>query len=283
MEDNKNIVTTNEAETIDKPVEEPAKIIFEPLEFDDDASTMFITARLLKEKVDNLFRAVFNDYDGCIIQINDGQKPNIIVRTIQQGGIYVDLVFRESGNNNGCHAIKRRSDMKNNSMLSRIEYTIGSMSARGYVITDEAKQSLSQLLPRPFNAREDTNYASKINWDERTMECLSVPTAGYYTYGINGGASANVTIIGFPIETIIGVLYDGFNLTDEDYAKLGIDKEKHDYGCKIINTTNDKDILLQITQLKKSAVNKIYRLMNIQPMNAMGYYSNPMVNGSGWY
>lgn len=279
MEDNKNVTNQTEETTEKKPT---TKIIFEPLEFDNDATTMFITTRLLKEKIDNLFRAVFADYDGCVIQINNGMKPNVITRTIQQGGLYVDLVFRENRNGRGCHAINRRSDMKDNSMLSRIEFTIGSDSNRGYELTDDAKQSLSELLPRPFNAREDENYADKINWNDRTVELLNTVSAGYYSTGINGGSSASVTVTGFPIETIIGILYDGFNLEDEDYKKLGISSEKHDYGCKIINTTNDKDVLLQITQLKKSAVNKIYRLMNIQPMNAIGYYSNPMVNGAGW-
>lgn len=268
MDDNKKI-NNNEVDTettvdTNKTAEnDVAKIECEPIQFEEDASATFITGNMIREKIDDLFRTMFVDYFGCSLQINDGRNvPEIVNRTIQSGGIFVNLTFRENSAK-GFHALKHRSEMKSKGLLSALEHTIGKDASQAYVIDDDAGDALASLIPKPFNSK-------KVNWEMRKIEQVSNQYGnGFMPYGFNGGSTIEVILVGFPLETILKVIYGGKD-----------DKDTYDYGCTIICDTGTRDKLFQITKLKSATVNKLYRLLDRDAnYRNMGYYGNPMVNG----
>ena len=251
--------------TVVENEEEEAKIEIkcEPAEFENDASATFITGNMLREKIDDLFRSMFIDYFGCTLQINNGTNvPDVVGHTIQGGGIYVDLTFRES-TAKGFHALKRRSEMKTKgSLLSALEHTIGQGATQAYVIDEDAGEALATLVPKPFNNK-------KVNWDIRKFERVSnMYNNGFMPYGFNGGSTIEVVLVGFPLETILKLIYGGKDA-----------KDTYDYGCTIICDTGTRDKLFQITRLKSATVDKLYRLLDRDgSYRTMGYYGNPTVN-----
>ena len=268
MEDNnKKVEEVNTKAETEKPAEEEVEIKCTPLKFDDDATAMFITGNLLREKIDDLFRSMFIDYVGSILQINDGMNvPDVVNRTIQRGGIYVDLMFREN-TAKGFHALKRRRSERTGGLLDAIENTIGRSASQAYLINEDAGAALGSLLPKPFGYA--ANKEQKINWELRKFERMSNPYGnGFMPYGFNINGTAEVILVGFPLETILKVIYGKKD-----------DNGEYDYGCTIICDTGNRDKLFQITKLKGATVEKLYRLLNRDASyRTMGYYGNPMVN-----
>ena len=104
MEENKTLVGNvgteqKEAatETNKEEKKEPVTLAVEPSEFDADAEVIFLTGSMLREKINNMFRAVFADFDSCTLQVNTQNSIDVVSNSFALGALYVDLHFKRSG------------------------------------------------------------------------------------------------------------------------------------------------------------------------------------------
>lgn len=259
MEDNKNVLTPETEEvsnTKAEPEKQKASIDIQPIKFDADAVTMYLNGMQLREKIDSMFKAVFADYIGCKLNMNVGQVPDVVARTLPASAIYVDLVFSEN-TKDGYHVLKRRSETKGSSMLSRANFVMGGLSSRTYAFDEDAMESLEEFIPR-FNSNK------KIDWYQRSNEVVNGAPMGFLGYGYNGGTTTEVNVLGFPVEPLLKKIYGAQ------------DDEGHDmeYGCHMIRSTIDgRDLVLQVTQLKTATVSKLYSVMGM----AQSTFGNPFL------
>lgn len=266
MEDNKITLEQNEelkANTSTEEKKEPATILNEPSIFESDATVQFMTGAQLREKINTMFRSVFVDYEGCRLQINDNLKPDVIVRSLPVGSIYVDLIFREN-EASGFHMLKRRSETKGSSMLSRLNHTIGGDSARAYVLDEDGLESLEEFLPG-FN-KKNRKKVTMDAWRRRIFESQVSPANGAFGQGFYGASYIDVAVLGFPIESMLKKIFGDENNGDH-----------FDYACQLMRETLNKDVIVQITQMKTSTVNKLYNMIGIDR------YSMTTFSGANFY
>ena len=259
MEENKTLVGTTNTETTapaaeEKTEEKPrVELTVEPNEFDDDAAVIFLTGSQLREKINAMFRSVFADFDSCTLNINTANTIDVVSRSLLPNAMYVDLHFRET-DVQGFHMLKRRSETKTSSLLSRVNYTIGQTSSWAYVENEDGLEALEEFLPG-FNPK-NRKKVTVDQWNRRIFETNMTPNMNAYMYGINGGSFIDVNISGFPIENILKKIYGGKK-----------DGEFFDYSCMLLRTTMNQDVILQVTQLQSSVVNKLSSMVGINMYN----------------
>ena len=86
---------------------------------------------------------------------------------------------------------------------------------------------------------------------------------GMFGYGIYGGNAIDVCITGLSLEAILKKIYGSEK--DGDFF---------DYACVMIRSTMTRDMILQITQLKASVVNKLGSMVGINNMYNYGVTNN---------
>ena len=246
--------------TEEKKEEPRASINVEPSDFDEDAGVVFLTGTQLREKINAMFRAVFADFDSCSLHFNNGNAIDVVTNTIGANMMYADLHFRET-TVDGFHMLKHRSETKGSSLLSRINYTIGQNNSRAYTLNEDGLEALEEFLPG-FNPK-NRKKVTLDQWNRRVFETNMAAAPGMLGYGMYGGNAIDVVITGFPIESILKKIYG---------AKK--DSEFFDYACYMMRTTMNRDIILQITQLKASVVNKLSSMVGIPNMYNYGVSSN---------
>ena len=293
---------TNETTTTETKIEERKKydhIVFEidHKKFDSDATSTFLTTDAMKGLIDDLFHTIFTDYIGCEICVNDSRQNqmDVISRTIQPFGLYVELLFREN-KANGLKLLAPVRENKTGDKLSRLESMCGPMSARAYMFNPDASVILAKLLPHPYGAMD---YSKSITGEDLTEEDMyspeKIPTVNWVDqsfeehtqisqsmfHGMRPGYSITVHVTGFPLETILALIYG-----DCEETESGKKKKAFTYGCHVVKKINNNPFdrasyLIQITRLRDDVVNKLFKACysnNIPNMG--GYYGNPMVNAS---
>lgn len=267
MEENKTLVGNVGAEQKEAATEtnkeekkEPVTLAVEPSEFDADAEVIFLTGSMLREKINNMFRAVFADFDSCTLQVNTQNSIDVVSNSFALGALYVDLHFKETSVE-GYHMLKRRSDTKGSSMLSRINYTIGANNTRAYVLDEDGLEGLEEFLPG-FNPK-NRKKVTVDQWNRRIFESNMTSAPGMFGYGIYGGNAIDVCITGLSLEAILKKIYGSEK--DGDFF---------DYACVMIRSTMTRDMILQITQLKASVVNKLGSMVGINNMYNYGVTNN---------
>ena len=265
MEENKNVTLVGEVgetkEAPDTTEETPrVEINAEPIDFDEDAGVVFLTGTQLREKINAMFRAVFADFDSCSLHFNNGNAIDVVTNTIGANAMYVDLHFRET-TVDGFHMLKHRSETKGSSLLSRINYTIGEGNTRAYTLNEDGLEALEEFLPG-FNPK-NRKKVTLDQWNRRIFEANLATAPGMLGYGMYGGNAIDVVVSGFPIEPILKKIYGAKK--DGDYF---------DYACYMMRMTSNRDIILQVTQLKTSVLNKLSAMVGIPNMYNYGVSTN---------
>ena len=243
---------------------EPTKIENDPIAFDVDASTMFCNSYQLQEKIDAMFKAVFVDYTGCEIKVNDGTGilPDAVSRSVVPGGLYVNLYFREN-TNDGFHILHRRGTGDKSSMLSKLERVYGTNNHRAYELDADALEALEEFMPKRPNNNQ------KIKWDARCYETQAAVQQGMLPPGFNGAQFIYVELVGFPIELILKKLFGG----KDENGKLV------DYGCHIMRSTIDgRALVFQISKMSEATLEKLYSVVGVSQYNFASnvpYFSYP--------
>lgn len=267
MEENKTLVSnigTEQTEAANTKKEEekkePVTLTVEPSEFDDDAGVVFMTGAMLREKINGVFRSVFADFDCCTIGMATQNSIDVIYNSFGLNSLYVDLHFKENGVD-GFHMLKHRSETKGSSMLSRINYTIGANNTRAYILDEDGLEALEEFLPG-FNPK-NRKKISVDQWNRRIFEQNMSTVPGMVGYGFYGGNAIDVVVTGLSLEAILKKIYGGEK-----------DGEYFDYACSIIRGTANRDMILQIVQLKASVVNKLANMIGISNMYNYGISNN---------
>lgn len=243
-----------------KEEKQPVTLSVEPSEFDDDAGVIFLTGSMLREKINSMFRAVFADFDSCTINIATQNSTDVIVNSFGIGSLYVDLHFRENSVD-GYHMLKRRSETKGSSILSRINYTIGANNTRAYILDEDGLEGLEEFLPG-FNSKNRKKITTD-QWNRRIFEQNLSTVPGMIGYGIYGGNAIDVVVTGLSLDAILKKIYGSEK-----------DGEYFDYACSIVRGTANRDLILQVTQLKASVVNKLANMIGITNMYNYGISNN---------
>ena len=283
MEDNKYTVKEQVVEkegTADPTKTEEkkptAKLNVEPIAFDENCLTNFTTFRQLQGQIDNMFRSVFVDYDGCdILQRQEGVEcDQIIKNTIPTGGWYVNLRFREPANEvKGFHMLKRRMDtVSKDDLLSRMNNVTGTLGTGAYVMDKHGAEALATLLPNYEGLIKTTKTIDDV-WKPRIFERVIAPNN--MMYGFNGGSAIVFYTIGIPLENILKKLFG-----DGKYEGEGDDRrmvDSYDYGIWIIRGISNYDTLIRIDRMNSSTIQKLYKLFSLDSRYmGMQYYGNPI-------
>lgn len=281
MEDNKYTVqeqVVNKEGTAEptKTEKKPAKFNVEPIAFDENCQTNYTSFRTLQAQIEDMFRSVFVDFDGCeIFQRVEGKDyDQIIKNTIPTNGWYVNLRFREpAGDVKGFHMLKRRmSTVDSTNIYSRMVNVTGTYGTGAYVMDPDGAEALAELLPN-YDILFNNNRSVEDIWKPRISESLATPNN--MMYGFNGGSAIVFFIIGIPLENILKKLFG-----DGKYEGEGEDRRKvetYDYGVWIIRGISSYDNLIRIDRMNGSTVQKLYKLFSLDSRYmGMQYYGNPV-------
>lgn len=267
----KNLVANKIPEEKEAEIE---KVTFnvEPIQFEQDGANTYTTGTKLRERIDGMFRSVFADYHTCTLQVNNGPVPDIITRTIAPNSIYVNLLFREN-DAGGFHMLKRRSTTRGSRKLDALEYALGGQCSRIYLPDADALEGLEEFLPQVGSNGKNKKTMSVEQWlQTRIIEEPAGAPAGVYPVGMYGASFINVSIIGFPVELMLKKIYGDKN---EDGESL-------DYACHLMRLTASGDMLLEMTQVKKKVVQKLYNMIGIpQPYGVNNYNMPYLYNNLG--
>ena len=199
---------------------EPVRInVVEPCEFDSLTESMFITSTDLCKMINGLFAGLFADFIGSSIQCNTAAvgnmngvqvypNPDGILNDIPLNAYYVNLIFKDRGNEIKKGEVKTMISLNNNtnngastgiSLKERYARLNGIlMSSRNYKISDETKEAVEEFMIVPRNIKFNDKF-----WNNRVIE---------YTEGIAVGMYDNkfvshCKIIGLSLEKLIAKIY----------------------------------------------------------------------------
>lgn len=228
------------AETVKK--EKTTIEVAENTVFEGDMKTKLVSSIEMAEIVSSLFGAAFADYYGCKICINDGSN-RILFETNPANSIYVELYFKDRGNNHGgkIKNLKLRGQVNanegENNMAARVRAVSQTLnpqvSSRVYEVTSETYEALEEFM----NVRN-------IHWATYTQEI-----------------SANMGIIGTKEEAVVCVT--GLSL-DKILTKIyGSETEEGRFEYAAIPATmipaRSNEFIMQVTQLNLEVVRKLHR------------------------
>lgn len=208
--------------------------------FEGDMKTNLVSSIEMAEVVSSLFGAAFADYYGCKICINNSSNP-AVVEAIPLGSIYVELYFKDRGNNNrGIKNLRLRGQVdtqSSNNMAARVRavsQNINPMtSSHVYEVTNETYEALEEFM-----------NVSNIRWSAYTQEI-----------------SANMGIIGTKEEAVVCIT--GLSL-DKILTKIyGSETEEGRFEYTAIPATmipaRSNEFIMQVSQLNLEVVRKLQR------------------------
>lgn len=142
----------------DKKEREKMKLEVKSRKFDGVNSTELTTTVDLAKMINSLFRPVFSDYEGCLVQpVNDGS-------------LTVTLFLKDKGqvNDGSIKAMISSRDMakeNKDSAVARVLSLNNTLSPKKYSLTQDAKDILEDFLIVPFrNGKiQWNNYVTEVN------------------------------------------------------------------------------------------------------------------------
>lgn len=132
---------------------EPLSLTIEPIEFDGLLKTKFTTTVELAKMVNEIFRPVFSDYEGCLV------LPN------QMGGFDTVVYFCDKGvQDERLKALRPVVQQGNQLNISqRISNINRRFQNKTYELTDDAKDVFSEFMVKERNS-------NKVRWNQLVVE-----------------------------------------------------------------------------------------------------------------
>lgn len=249
-----------------KKKEEQPKSSFtvEPIEFPEVISSIFMNSSQIRNKIDDMLRAVLADYVGCEIKIHDGQNK-VIGRFVMPGCAYVNLIFRQNDDAPGYKALKRITPGDSSDLFGRISRTLGANASRGYKIDEFVLEALEDFFPVDKKVKKAIN-----DWDARIVE-IQQGVNGFSPAGFNYGGYIDVVVMGLPLEMLLAKIYG----TGEDGSIS--------YVASAIMSTRDlsTDLVFNISRMGNKGVQALGDAMRIQQAPTM-YPGMPAMTMSGY-
>lgn len=216
---------------------EPIRLNVEPLEFDGVMKSKLTTTISLSKTINQLFRPVFVDYEGCII------APD------QFGQLQVALYFKDKGQAMREDSIKTlvpvTERVQGSSAIDRIMKMNLRNSSKSYDISKETKDILSEFIYTRGNA--------KVNWNQHIVEQTERNYNGYSIY---------VKMIGLDLVRLVRKIYG---------AK--IDGSRIDYNISIVKPIGmdvtggaNQNYLINIQQLDSKEVERLASEIGVVPV-----------------
>lgn len=216
---------------------EPMRLNVEPLEFDGVMKSKLTTTISLSKTINQLFRPVFVDYEGCII------APD------QFGQLQVALYFKDKGQPMNTESIKTlvpvTERVQGSSAIDRIMKMNLRNSSKSYDISKETKDILSEFIYTRGNA--------KINWNQHIVEQTERNYNGYSIY---------VKMIGLDLVRLVRKIYGG-----------KLDGSRIDYNISIIKPIGmdvtggmNQNYLINIQQLDSKEVERLASEIGVVPV-----------------
>lgn len=131
---------------------EPLNLTIEPVEFDGLLKTKFTTTVELAKTVNEMFRPVFSDYEGCLI------LPN------QMGGFDTIVYFCDKGiQDERLKALRPVVQQGNLNISQRINNLNRRYQNKTYELTEDCKDIFSEFMVKERNS-------NKVRWNQLVVE-----------------------------------------------------------------------------------------------------------------
>lgn len=215
---------------------EPLRLNIEPLEFDGVMKSKLTTTISLAKTVNQLFRPVFTDYEGCII------APD------QFGQLQAALYFKDKGMNGRDNSIKTlvpvTERVQGTSPIDRIARMNLRNSNKSYDVSEDTKEILSEFI---------YSRGDKVNWSQHIVEQTERNYNGYSIY---------VKVIGIDLVRLVRKIYGG-----------KIDGSRIDYNVSIVKPIGmsmvggvNQNYLINIQQLDSKEVERLASEIGVVPV-----------------
>lgn len=214
---------------------EPMRLAIEPIPFDGVMKSKLTTTIALSKTINQLFRPVFSDYEGCII------APDAY------GQLQVALYFKDKGMIGGEDVIKSlfpvTERIKGTSAIDRVMQMNLRNSSKAYDLSKETKDILSEFIYTRGN--------SKVNWNQHIVEQTERQYNGQVIY---------VKVVGLDLVRLVRKIYGG-----------KIDGSRIDYNISIIKpigadmTGFNQNFLINIQQLDSKEVERLANEIGVVP------------------
>lgn len=217
--------------------QEPLTLNIEPLEFDGVMKSKLTTTISLAKTVNQLFRPVFSDYEGCII------APD------QFGQLQAALYFKDKPMVTREDSIKTlvpvTERVQGTSAIDRITRMNLRNSSKSYDVSKDTKDILSEFIYTRGN--------SKVNWNQHIVEQTERTYNGYSIY---------VKVIGIDLVRLVRKIYGG-----------KIDGSRIDYNISIVKPIGmdmsggmNQNYLINIQQLDSKEVERLASEIGVVPV-----------------
>ena len=217
--------------------QEALRINIEPLEFDGVMKSKLTTTIALSKTINQLFRPIFTDYEGCII------APD------QFGQLQAALYFKDKGMNRREDSIKTlipvTERVQGTSAIDRITRMNLRNSSKSYDVSKDTKEILSEFIYTRGN--------SKVNWNQHIVEQTEQAYNGYSIY---------VKIIGIDIVRLVRKIYGG-----------KINGSRIDYNISVVKPIGmdmtggaNQNYLINIQQLDSREVERLASEIGVVPV-----------------
>jgi hypothetical protein len=215
----------------------------------------YISSTEFCNKVSDLFRSVFNDFEGCTFEIN------------QQGLAYITLYFNHSGiqtsdgrENGVTKDIPGKDNGISNELVRRIRQNdIRNKQGDRFYLTEKAMKGLTKFMHQSVVNRKD----GKIQWEKSKIVYDVVQQQGYFNQ-----PPINYTAVSMlDIEKLATEIYGS---TTED----GTDNLA--YGVSLMNSVNTRmvngmpnalapEYMLKIERVSEREVGNLCNKMGVSP------------------
>lgn len=232
--------------------EEKATVqVVEHRPFEGDMKTNIISSIEMAKIVSSLFASAFSDYYGCNVRVNDGRANPVIANSMPIGSIYVDLYFKDQGEEtDGLFKNVKLRGQNNDGKTdlgSRFLRVNGSINTgRAYEVTKETYDILEEF----------TFSGNRTRWNEHTQE-ISTPMSIY------GKEEVVVCISGLSLNKIITKIY-GDKTEEGRYEYIA--------NPSTIIPSQSQEFIMQVSQLDLSAVRDLQRTLGVYAANAPQFH-----------
>jgi len=216
--------------------EEPLSLDVEPIKFDGLIKSKLITTIGIGKLVWELFKPVFPEYEGCIIQ------PD------QYGQLQITLYFKDKGKLTDTNALKAVTPIGLNQHSSSAYEKIAAINQRFSASKFELTKDAKEILGEFYWVRNN----GKVQWSQVVNEVTSQDYNGY---------SVHLKVTGLDLTRVLRKIY-GFK----------IDGARVDYSVSIIkpigmdNTGLLQNYLISIQQLDTREVENLAKEVGVIPI-----------------
>lgn len=236
------------SEQTKKEVREKFEINFEEHpSFNGIASTAYITSNELLKLTSELFKAVFADYEGAILELNNGGGEPTVSLLFNHGKYEENAIVAcelANGKASGSAVIDRTRNRDRQMM-----------EGDRYYITQDGKDVIETILTSRLYNNGNPNWKLLVGeYQERNMYTM-------YNYQ---AAPQYTKIGGISLARLCGLIYGTKEADDRFEYDVRITSPVTPYQMNGTTTTN---YLLTITKVSTKEISKVYERLGFGPMN----------------